>query len=48
MWLENYKGISDDEDEVDQKINDDKGIDPKLKVCAICVFKALTVQFCLM
>ncbi|VVC37321.1 Hypothetical protein CINCED_3A019405, partial [Cinara cedri] len=31
MWFDNYKGISDDEDEVDQKMNADKGIDPKLK-----------------
>jgi len=30
-WFENYKGISDDEDEVDQKMNADKAIDPKLK-----------------
>lgn len=32
-WFENYQGISDDEDEVDQKMNADKAIDPKLKVC---------------
>ncbi|XP_025206349.1 actin-binding LIM protein 1 isoform X6 [Melanaphis sacchari] len=30
-WFENYKGISDDEDEVDQKMNANKAIDPKLK-----------------
>ncbi|XP_022174588.1 actin-binding LIM protein 3 isoform X4 [Myzus persicae] len=30
-WFENYKGISDDEDEVDQKMSADKAIDPKLK-----------------
>jgi len=30
-WFENYKGISDDEDEVDQKVNTDRAIDPKLK-----------------
>ncbi|XP_050054582.1 actin-binding LIM protein 3 isoform X4 [Aphis gossypii] len=30
-WFENYKGISDDEDEVDHKMNVDKAIDPKLK-----------------
>lgn len=32
-WFESYKGISDDEDEVDQKITADKTIDHKLKVC---------------
>lgn len=31
-WFENYKGISDDEDEVDQKVNANRAIDPKLKV----------------
>ncbi|KAL4149685.1 hypothetical protein QTP88_003566 [Uroleucon formosanum] len=30
-WFESYKGISDDEDEVDQKTNADKTIDHKLK-----------------
>jgi len=33
IWFDNYKGISDDEDEVDQKVNTDRAIDPKLKVC---------------
>ncbi|XP_050430452.1 actin-binding LIM protein 1 isoform X2 [Adelges cooleyi] len=30
IWFDNYKGISDDEDEVDNKVKD-KAIDPKLK-----------------
>jgi len=33
IWFDNYKSISDDEDEVDQKVNADRGIDLKLKVC---------------
>lgn len=31
-WFDNYKGISDDEDEVDKKGNIDSAINPKLKV----------------
>lgn len=32
IWFESYKGISDDEDEVDQKVSAGRAIDPKLKV----------------